>query len=94
MRYTKTHLQEATRNVDRLIIQRADTLLGLDLVKTMFSVIRKVADFSKQTSAGELPIPDMFNLGLFTRFLFSCLVDADRINSAEFEIALQTEGTH
>ncbi len=83
---TKTHLQEATRNADRLIIQRADTLLGLDLVKTMFSAIRKVADFSKQTSAGELPIPDMFNLGLFTRFLFSCLVDADRINSAEFEM--------
>lgn len=27
-----------------------------------------------------------FNLGFFTRFLFSCLIDADRINSADFEV--------
>ena len=26
-----------------------------------------------------------FRLGFFTRFLFSCLIDADRINSADFE---------
>ncbi|WP_411018874.1 hypothetical protein, partial [Salmonella sp. ZJJH19_0126] len=26
-----------------------------------------------------------FYLGCFTRFLFSCLIDADRINSADFE---------
>ena len=33
----------------------------------------------------EPPVLQQFRLGLFTRFLFSCLIDADRINSADFE---------
>ena len=32
-----------------------------------------------------------FYLGCLTRFLFSCLVDADRINSSDFEREAQKE---
>ena len=32
-----------------------------------------------------------FYLGCLTRFLFSCLIDADRINSSDFEREAQKE---
>lgn len=38
------------------------------------------------------PEPFLFKVGLLTRFLFSCLIDADRIDTADFQFPWQREG--
>ena len=80
----KTHLDECTQNADAQILIIADSLLNLDFVKHFFRHIRSISDFTK-LSNGNLSRTDAFRLGMLTRFLFSCLIDADRLNSAEFE---------
>lgn len=79
----KTHLQEAIASSDTELKQQVDNLLTTSLVSQMFSVIQQC--ISKPEKGKIFSIEDAFTLGVFTRFLFSCLIDADRLNSAEFE---------
>ncbi|MCF4114880.1 MULTISPECIES: CRISPR-associated endonuclease Cas3'' [Dethiosulfovibrio] len=53
-------------------------------VNSFFSYLNKTARFSTGEKYGFSTI-GAFNLGMTARFLLSCLVDADRIDSAEFE---------
>ena len=75
----KTHLDECKLSADAEILQTIKQLASVDLVKEMFRRLQEFIDFQNPS------IVDYFNLGFFTRFLFSCLIDADRLNSAEFE---------
>ncbi|MGB3609056.1 MAG: CRISPR-associated helicase Cas3' [Cellvibrio sp.] len=76
----KVHLDECRLVADKEILAKLDELASVDLVKNLFSKLRRVVvDFTNPSKV------DMFNIGFFTRFLFSCLIDADRLNSAEFE---------
>lgn len=71
----RTHLNEALAKADASVRTRAMELIRDPALKEeMLSAIKKVA--------GDQPF---FNWGLLLRFLFSCLIDADRTNSAEFE---------
>lgn len=79
----KTHLQECMSASDDEILGQIQRLAGIDLVKEIFGAITRLADF--KANGGNLSTIEHFNLGFFTRFLFSCLIDADRLNSAEFE---------
>ncbi len=80
----KTHIQECIANVDVGVKKLADNLLDEKLVREMLQVILKIV---KQPKLNEIfSLEEAFTLGTFTRFLFSCLIDADRINSAEFEL--------
>ncbi|NCC61306.1 MAG: CRISPR-associated endonuclease Cas3'' [Verrucomicrobiae bacterium] len=54
------------------------------MLRGFLTYLDKVAMFSAKENYG-LPIVGAFNLGMTARFLLSCLVDADRIDSAEFE---------
>ncbi|WP_432467374.1 CRISPR-associated helicase Cas3' [Agarivorans sp. Z349TD_8] len=84
--FDKTHLPECERNADNRIVQLAIGLLSQNTVGVLFGRLREIIDFqSAARNNGELSKPDAFSLGFFTRFLFSCLIDADRLNSAEFE---------
>lgn len=81
----KTHLEECVQNMDVEVREEFEQLANLDLVKDVFSIIRKISDdFGNQ---GNLltSVEEQFHIGFLTRFLFSCLIDADRLNSAEFE---------
>ena len=78
---SKTHLDECKQRADTQILTIADSLLNLDFIKNFFQHIRSTSDLSN----GNLSRTDAFRLGMLTRFLFSCLIDADRLNSAEFE---------
>ena len=80
---SKTHLYEALKNADAKIKSQAESLLTPNFVKKMLLVISKIIKSSK--GGHEFSLVDAFTLGVFTRFLFSCLIDADRLNSAEFE---------
>lgn len=75
-----THLSECEKNVDEEIRQRAESLANEELVKLLLKPI--VAILNQQDTNTKIK---EFYLGCFTRFLFSCLIDADRINSADFE---------
>lgn len=75
----KVHLEECQRRADQEVVDAIERLANVDLVQGVFGELRKFINFNQPSIIG------YFNLGFFTRFLFSCLIDADRLNSAEFE---------
>jgi CRISPR-associated endonuclease/helicase Cas3 len=77
----KTHLQECIGSVDSEILQRLNSLATPTLIQECLQQIILLVDHGKHQSE----IVKHFNIGLWVRFLFSCLIDADRINSADFE---------
>ncbi len=71
----RTHLTEALAKADPAVLKRMQQLVNNPALRIeMTSAVKKVA--------GDQPF---FNWGLLLRFLFSCLIDADRTNSAYFE---------
>lgn len=77
----KAHLQECELKASEKILVQAKELLNTELVHGFIGLFKKMAP--NPSAAYEL-IPS-FQIGFLTRFLFSCLIDADRLNSAEFE---------
>ena len=78
----KTHKNESLKNAPRHYLEKLAVLADKDLVHSVLIQLQKVGQV-------EDILPDKpiryFNLGFLTRMLFSCLIDADRINSADFE---------
>lgn len=81
-----THLAECERNTDEAVKRQAERLAGEDLVKEL---LKPIAGMLNSKEANH-KIKE-FYLGCLTRFLFSCLIDADRINSADFERETQKD---
>lgn len=77
----KSHLQESLENADSFLIRSIEKLATPDFFKTFFEKIVSVA-CPEKLEHGRLK---HLRIGFFTRFLFSCLIDADRIDSADFE---------
>ncbi len=76
-----THLQECLEMGDNKILNKLEAIASEDFLKTFLSkIITIVAPEKKEHNRLK-----HFRLGFFTRFLFSCLIDADRIDSADFE---------
>lgn len=74
----QTHLEECKRN-GREVLARAEALADKAFVSKMLKALQSQrTDVTSETIA-------QFNVGFWTRFLFSCLIDADRISSADFE---------
>ncbi|PSW75492.1 CRISPR-associated helicase/endonuclease Cas3 [Photobacterium sp. GB-50] len=81
----KAHLQECRNNADPEIIHRVNELLitsegAPKLLDEFFQKIKSILGSPKTANS----TINSFKLGFLTRFLFSCLIDADRLNSAEF----------
>jgi CRISPR-associated endonuclease/helicase Cas3 len=76
----KTHLEEVIQAADPAILARANELLNhrglMDDLKALGG--RIVANEKSRTAAQQ-------QLGLMVRFLFSCLIDADRTDTGDFE---------
>ena len=81
-----THLAECERNADEVVQQKAYELVGDNLIRSLLNAVKPI--FSNQTINNKIK---EFYLGCLTRFLFSCLIDADRINSSDFEREAQKE---
>ncbi|ABR74644.1 CRISPR-associated helicase/endonuclease Cas3 [Actinobacillus succinogenes] len=75
-----THLSECEQRADKAVKIRAEELAGENLVKSLLKLLAAI--FKNPDSNDKIK---EFYLGCLTRFLFSCLIDADRINSADFE---------
>ena len=81
-----THLVECERNADEAVQQKARELTGENLIRSLLKAVKPI--LSDSTANDKIK---EFYLGCLTRFLFSCLVDADRINSSDFEREAQKE---
>jgi CRISPR-associated endonuclease/helicase Cas3 len=77
----KTHLRECLEVADREVFNALEILASPSLVQKCAQQIIKLIDPRGNPSE----VVKHFNIGLWSRFLFSCLIDADRINSADFE---------
>ena len=84
-----THLVECERNADEVVQQKAYELAGENLIRSLLNAVKPI--LSNQTINNKIK---EFYLGCLTRFLFSCLIDADRINSSDFEREAQKEVRH
>ena len=74
----RTHLEECLHKATPQIVEKIECLANKNFVSNFCS---KLASLTKDKSK----IVKHFYLGFLTRFLFSCLIDADRIDSADFE---------
>ena len=81
-----THLAECEQNADEAVEQKAHELVGENLIRSLLNAVKPI--LSGQTTNNKIK---EFYLGCLTRFLFSCLIDADRINSSDFEREAQKE---
>ena len=84
-----THLAECERNADEAVQQKAKELAGENLISSLLNAVKPI--LSDQATHNKIK---EFYLGCLTRFLFSCLIDADRINSSDFERKAQKEVRH
>ena len=75
-----THLAECERKADEVVKQKAEKLAGENLIRSLLNAVKPI--LSDQGTNNKIK---EFYLGCLTRFLFSCLIDADRINSSDFE---------
>lgn len=80
----KTHLKECLHKANVSVIEKAKKLADGDLIESMLKQINLILSNEQHNKKISKKIK-AFYLGFWTRFLFSCLIDADRINSADFE---------
>ena len=78
----KSHLDEVLRIANKKLMARCDALLSDPGMKTPFiALLERIHQHNTATSANATHQ----QFGLAVRLLFSCLIDADRIDSADFE---------
>lgn len=76
----KTHLDEVVALAEPAILARCVVLLADPVLTENFSALmRRIVQLNGAA------IPAQQQIGLAVRFLFSCLIDADRTDSANFE---------
>lgn len=81
----RTHVDEAKRTADREVLARCNELLGDGgLPSDVASLFRRIGQYNA-SEKGPGPQVAFQQFGLAVRFLFSCLIDADRIDTANFE---------
>lgn len=78
------HLEEASDKIDASVSRRLTHLIETEnivdsLQKIAFSIVQL------EHRAGKSNTIIQFKFGLLVRFLFSCLIDADRVDTADFE---------
>jgi CRISPR-associated endonuclease/helicase Cas3 len=78
----KTHLAEALEKVEPEIIEQVRILLNDP--ECLGSVLQKLKNIALQEKS-EKSLKTQFQAGLMIRMLFSCLIDADRLDTANFE---------
>lgn len=76
-----THLLECKKNCEKELLVKLEKLSSEQFLKEFLEKLSTIYKPHQQ----EHERLKMFRLGFFTRFLFSCLIDADRTDSADFE---------
>jgi CRISPR-associated endonuclease/helicase Cas3 len=80
----RSHFSEAFDKADKTILARARDLTSQpEMLKAMQAAISRIVRAAPGTDDKSAVAQQQ--IGLLVRFLFSCLIDADRIDSADFE---------
>ncbi|MDQ7016895.1 MAG: CRISPR-associated helicase Cas3' [Gammaproteobacteria bacterium] len=74
----KTHKNEALESAPEEYLEKIQALVGKELIQCVWRRLKVVGQAPNKSIRA-------FNVGFFSRLLFSCLIDADRMNSADFE---------
>lgn len=82
----KTRTKESLANMSQTIKCKLEEILSDNNFVNDFN--HKLKSFRECNDSDET---FMFKAGLLTRFLFSCLIDADRLNTADFEFPERVE---
>lgn len=78
------HLEEALTKIDESVSHRlAELIDDTNLADRVQQLVRSIIQLEHR--CGRSKTVTQFKLGLLVRFLFSCLIDADRIDTADFE---------
>ena len=78
---SKTHYDETSLKMDQEVRKRLDELFSSpDTMDALIKVLRETHDPEEDSK-----VTTFFKQGLLVRFLFSCLIDADRLDAADFE---------
>lgn len=81
-----THIDECIENLEQSIGKDIEKiLLSEEFVKNMIEQIKSIMNLDDGGEYQDNSETFLFKMGLFVRFLFSCLIDADRMNTADFE---------
>jgi CRISPR-associated endonuclease/helicase Cas3 len=81
-----THRTEAWSNADAVVRERIETLLAdQELILELAGACERIRKKNSDKVANSDKVIQPFQRGLLARILFSCLIDADRIDSADFE---------
>ena len=83
-----SHLEEARRNAHPALMQEAKVLLDdPELISTLWKWRSRLAKYVTGADANAKVMSPVLHqqIGLLVRVLFSCLIDADRIDTADFE---------
>lgn len=75
-----THLKECSKNAESGLLSHAQSLVTTEFLLESSRQLRNMFDEFELSA-----IEHDYYLGMFTKMLFSCLIDADRIDSAGFE---------
>lgn len=75
-----THLKECSNNADPDLLSQAQSIASFEFILESSQNLKSMFD-----RFGLSAIEHDYYLGMFTKMLFSCLIDADRIDSADFE---------
>lgn len=80
----RTHLDEALASADPIVLDRARALLAdPTCIAKIKACLTKI--IAKHPNAAGNPFIVQQQFGLMVRYLFSCLIDADRVDTADFE---------
>ena len=80
----RTHLREALAKADEQILSHAREILSHpEMLTAVQEVMARIVRYAPGKHDKSVVAQQHF--GLLVRFLFSCLIDADRIDSADFE---------
>ncbi len=81
----KTHLDEVQHLADPHLLQRCNELLKRQGFVAKFQELLAQIGRANTVNQQGGPVSAQQQFGLLVRFIFSCLIDADRIDTADFE---------
>ena len=85
----KTNLIECIANADADVMREAKELVDEPMLRELLAKLKSILQDTDRNvllqGDSQRRVIQEFYLGFFTRFLFSCLIDADRMNSADYD---------
>lgn len=80
-----THVNESFSNLEEVLGKQLDGLIAKKAEKQLLERLSNLKEYNSSNELIDSKETINFKYGLLIRFLFSCLIDADRLDTANFE---------